>query len=93
MIRKAQRYQHVLNSMERIKEIMIRKSQRYQNVLDSMKRISNMTSLKDIPDEGYTNKNKFVRFLGTHAIMAGAEEVALQELANKWFWLIVITLP
>ena len=29
-----------------------------------MERISNMTSLKDIPDGGYTNKNEFVQFLG-----------------------------
>ncbi len=46
-----------------------------------MERISNMTSLKDIPDGGYTNKNEFVQFLGSHAIIAGAEDVDFQELA------------
>ena len=65
--------------MVKIKETMdhnmIRKAQLYQHVLKSMERISNGTSLTDIPDGGYTNKNEFIQFLGHQAIMAAAEEV------------------
>ena len=55
-------------------EIMIRKALCYQQVINNMEQISNERRLREIPDGGYNDKKKFIKFLEYQAIMAGAEE-------------------